>query len=216
MFKKYVPLITLITVAVLSYLYAHPNNVISDTLSDYIVNPAATAVVNGKAGSHGYASVTTNGEQFITSRGTALPVSITGSIGVTGTVGVTGSVGIVGPIPTQSAANPVSVTTPLPTSAPAEATPIANTIVAATAVPTALSTPNAIDAAGLKNAYVYSSLNQEIWCAINGGTIEFPVPAGFYWFQNYKEQGVKVSSGISCHHHGTPPTTGSYEVGGFN
>lgn len=207
MFRKLKPILPLIVgiVALGCFVLSSNSNIIADTLSYWITNPGAASTVNGNSGKPGVASVGTHGEQFATLYGTIpWPTAIATPIPQFTQVPQFTQI----PIPTQ-----IPFQTPLTT----EVTPIVKVIFLATVVPTAYSTPSAVDAAGLKYSTVFNGTNQPIDCAINGGTISFQsVQSGERWYQNWKQDGVKVSSGIACIHTGTLPTTGQIEIGGFN
>lgn len=195
---KYIPLIVLFTLAICAGVLSNPKELFAGPAQGpYVVNPSATSsAYNGIDGSNGQAAIKKNGEQYIdTVESIKTPVQVA----------------------TIASGFPVNIGTPaaFPTTIPFEITVIPMATVLATAVPAALGTPPVTNAVGWKYAYVNNITNQPVWCAFSGSTnIAFPVPAGGYWWKDFKVANTKVTGGIACMR-ATLPTSGELDIGGW-
>ena len=118
----------------------------------------------------------------------------------------------------------VVVATPaaaLPTPAPTEITPVPQVVMQPTALPTLFPvTPNAlVNSAALKAIRINNQFNVDIDCTFGAAAatpVPFRVPAGTEDYENLQQQGLKMSTGISCIHPGAAtPAAGTLEVWGY-
>lgn len=170
----------------------------------FIKNPAATAAVGGATGFDSSMSVSGNGEGYITTRGTPIPIVISPNA-----------------TPQNVLIAPVANQTPVPVTftglVPAEATIATQVIILPTALPTTFPTPQfGAVAAGLKYFWITNTTNQDIWCSAASTSPQFFIPAGSTYWTNLAANGLKISAGIGCIHPANTPASGQVTIGGGN
>lgn len=111
--------------------------------------------------------------------------------------------------------------TPQPTPAAAETTPIAQSIMLPTSIPTLFPvTPNAlVNTAALKRVCILNTFNVDVWCTYGAPAatpIPFKVPAGAENCDPFANDGLKMSTGVSCIKPGAAtPASGELAVRGY-